>query len=264
MENIATQSIDPYEGEEADRGLVSSPARAVKPMATGWFSSDRFYFFWGKHPERAFVFITLITVVFINVAAPQKISFINFYFLPVIISGYLAGIRTSVTGALLCILLVTLNALIAPEVFSTPVTTLELGFHIMAWGGFLLLAGYAVGHQRDKNKDLKNRERLATVVGLSTLAECRDEATGSHLLRIRSYTELLARSLARTRLYRGYLHENRIGDLLLSCVLHDIGKVAVPDAVLLKQGPLTEQEFALVKLHPEKGRATIEYVPGNG
>ncbi len=209
-----------------------------------------------RHLDQGFVLISLASVVLINYVAPQKIAFINFYFLPVIVAGYLAGVRTSVTGAFLCVLLVAMYAISAPDLFTAPETGQELSFHIMAWGGFLVLAGYVVGKQTERNAALEERERVATVVGLSKLAEYRDEDTGNHLLRIRRYTEVLARSLAGGP-HRDYLQEARIRDLLLSCVLHDIGKVAVPDAILLKPGRLTPEEFAVIQLHPENGRAAI-------
>jgi HD-GYP domain-containing protein (c-di-GMP phosphodiesterase class II) len=238
-------------------GLSSKPAAAASAAAASQRRGvPTLAGYLRRHLDQGFVLIILASVVLINYLAPQKIAFINFYFLPVIVAGYLAGVRTSVTGAFLCVLLVAMYAIAAPDLFTAPETGQELGFHIMAWGGFLVLAGYVVGKQTERNAALEERERVATVVGLSKLAEYRDEDTGNHLLRIRRYTEVLARSLAAGP-HRDYLHEARIHDLLLSCVLHDIGKVAVPDAILLKPGRLTPEEFAVIQLHPENGRAAI-------
>ena len=87
------------------------------------------------------------------------------------------------------------------------------------------------------------RSRLAIILGLAKLAEYRDEDTGTHLERIREYSRVLAREMARLPRYEDYITEAYIKDLFDSSILHDIGKVGVPDAILLKPGKLTEEEF---------------------
>lgn len=91
------------------------------------------------------------------------------------------------------------------------------------------------------------RTRDAVIFGLAKLAEFRDDDTGGHLDRIRGYVELLARELARRK--RG-LSEEQIAMLGLTSSLHDIGKVGIPDAVLLKPGELLPHERAIIERHP--------------
>jgi response regulator RpfG family c-di-GMP phosphodiesterase len=92
--------------------------------------------------------------------------------------------------------------------------------------------------------------RDAVIFGLARLSESRDSATGHHLMRIRRYVDLLARRLRReTRELRDFITDEWIDDLCLSSALHDIGKVSVPDAVLLKPGRLSQSEFEQIKLH---------------
>ncbi len=92
--------------------------------------------------------------------------------------------------------------------------------------------------------------RVAVIFGLARLSESRDTNTGHHLMRIRRYVDLLARRLRReTRELRDFITEEWIDDLCLSSALHDIGKVSVPDAILLKPGRLTEAEFEQIKKH---------------
>ena len=100
--------------------------------------------------EQAFVLFVLVSVAFINYFVPQKVAFINFYFLPVIVAGYLVGLRLSVLGAVFCILLVLGYTVVYPESFALPSTAGDLAVHLLAWGGFLILAGAAVGTQQDK------------------------------------------------------------------------------------------------------------------
>jgi HD-GYP domain-containing protein (c-di-GMP phosphodiesterase class II) len=96
--------------------------------------------------------------------------------------------------------------------------------------------------------------RDAVIFGLAKLAESRDDETGEHLERIGYYVETLARQLA-TRYPE--LDECRIHRLKLAASLHDIGKVGVPDRVLLKAGALDEQERAIIEKHPVVGGVTL-------
>jgi PAS domain S-box-containing protein len=91
--------------------------------------------------------------------------------------------------------------------------------------------------------------RQAAIFGLAKLAECRDEETGAHLSRIRTYTRILAEELARWDEFKEIVTEDFIEDIYTSSVLHDIGKVGIPDAILLKPGTLTVEEYELMKLH---------------
>ena len=91
--------------------------------------------------------------------------------------------------------------------------------------------------------------RAATILGLAKLAEYRDEGTGTHLERIREYARLLAEEMARISRYREDIDQRYIEDIYQSAILHDIGKVGIPDAVLLKPGELTGDEFEVIKCH---------------
>ena len=92
--------------------------------------------------------------------------------------------------------------------------------------------------------------RDAVIFGLARLSESRDASTGHHLMRIRHYVDLLARRLRRqSRELRDLITEQWIEDLCLSSALHDIGKVGVPDSILLKPGRLTPEEFEHIKRH---------------
>jgi response regulator RpfG family c-di-GMP phosphodiesterase len=90
------------------------------------------------------------------------------------------------------------------------------------------------------------------------LAEFRDKGTGRHLERICRYTRLLAAELAHKPAYRGYITPQYLEDISLSAILHDIGKVGVPDAILLKPDRLTRAEFEVVKSHCILGGTVLE------
>lgn len=102
--------------------------------------------------------------------------------------------------------------------------------------------------------------RTATILGLAKLAEYRDEDTGKHLERIREYCRVLADALRQRPGFKNYITAEYIEDLFQSAILHDIGKVGIPDAILLKQGKLTNEEFDVIKHHTLIGGDAIKTV----
>jgi PAS domain S-box-containing protein len=105
-------------------------------------------------------------------------------------------------------------------------------------------------------KKLQNA-RAATILGLAKLAEYRDEGTGTHLERIREYAKRLAGEMAKNSRYKSIVTQDYIEDIFQSSILHDIGKVGIPDAILLKPGKLTDEEFEVIKRHTTMGGDAI-------
>ncbi len=98
-----------------------------------------------------------------------------------------------------------------------------------------------------------------SIRALASLAEVRDPETGNHLLRTQAYVRALAEQLRDHPEFAGTLTSQYIDSLVKSAPLHDIGKVGIPDSILLKQGPLTPQEWDIMRLHPRMGRDAIEH-----
>ncbi|NTV70354.1 MAG: HD domain-containing protein [Azonexaceae bacterium] len=96
-----------------------------------------------------------------------------------------------------------------------------------------------------------------TIVAFSSLAETRDNDTGRHLRRTQRYVRELALALRDNPEYAPSLDDEAVELIYKSAPLHDIGKVAIPDHILLKQGPLTPAEFEIMKTHPEHGFRAI-------
>jgi response regulator RpfG family c-di-GMP phosphodiesterase len=104
------------------------------------------------------------------------------------------------------------------------------------------------------------KSRLAIIMGLAKLAEYRDSDTGAHIERIQEFTSLLAEELQRHPDYKDYITDEYIEDLHISSILHDIGKVGIPDAILRKPGKLTFEEFEIMKNHSQIGGDSIKTV----
>ena len=108
---------------------------------------------------------------------------------------------------------------------------------------------------------------MATILAMSKLAESRDDETGRHIERTQELCRVLARTLRELPRYASVIDDAFIENIYHAASLHDIGKVGIPDAVLLKEGELTEEELETIRRHPGIGAATLERVrrehPGN-
>lgn len=99
-----------------------------------------------------------------------------------------------------------------------------------------------------------------TILALATLAEVRDIDTANHLKRTQNYVLALGSYLVRHPRFAAALGGDRVQTLYQCAPLHDIGKVGIPDRILLKQGSLTPEEFDVMKTHPRLGLDAINAV----
>ncbi|MBF0462549.1 MAG: two-component system response regulator [Magnetococcales bacterium] len=105
--------------------------------------------------------------------------------------------------------------------------------------------------------------RDVTINALASLAETRDNETGNHIRRTQHYVRLLAERLRDYPKFRDFLDVATIELLFKSAPLHDMGKVGIPDNILLKPGKLTDEEFAVMKTHTTLGRDAITISVGS-
>lgn len=125
--------------------------------------------------------------------------------------------------------------------------TLRLGQRMLADRAMLL-----TDEVRKATADLRAQEQ-ETIFRLSKLAEYRDPETGAHLMRMAHYSYHIARNMG--------LSEEEQELILHACPMHDIGKVAIPDHILLKPGPLDPSEFDLIKTHSAIGHEILKNSP---
>lgn len=92
---------------------------------------------------------------------------------------------------------------------------------------------------------------------ISGLTETRDLDTGDHILRTQAYVETLGRRLQKNPKYVGRLDDLYLSSIVKASPLHDVGKIGIPDRILLKPGPLDEEEFAVMKTHCQIGGNAI-------
>ncbi len=97
-----------------------------------------------------------------------------------------------------------------------------------------------------------------TILTMASLAETRDNETGNHIIRTQHYVRALALRLQGHARFAGYLTDRMVELLYKSAPLHDIGKVGIPDRILLKPGKLEAHEFEIMKTHTTQGKEAIE------
>lgn len=114
----------------------------------------------------------------------------------------------------------------------------------------------------EKEVERRTREVMAiqdvTIQAMASLAETRDNETGNHIRRTQHYVKVLAEQLRDHPRFRHFLNDETIRLLFKSAPLHDIGKIGIPDHILLKPGRFTAEEFEIMKTHTTLGRDAIQ------
>lgn len=123
-------------------------------------------------------------------------------------------------------------------------------------GTMMIILGTYVNQEDPAMREL-SRYHEEMVMGFATLIENRDDNTGGHVKRTTRYAALLAEELQRRGYYRDILTKDYIHNLLLAAPMHDVGKIAIPDAILQKPGKLTDEEFDIMKQHTVRGGEII-------
>ncbi|NLM36915.1 MAG: HD domain-containing protein [Firmicutes bacterium] len=108
----------------------------------------------------------------------------------------------------------------------------------------------------NKEKEIAET-KLAMIYSLVKLAESRDDSTGAHIERVAQICRLLAINLQKRKKYQKYIDEDYIEKITQVSPLHDIGKVGIPDYILLKPGRLSAEEYELMKAHTTIGAKTL-------
>lgn len=117
-------------------------------------------------------------------------------------------------------------------------------------------------------KEEVSKAQLATIMAMCKIAEARDDDTGKHIERTQLYCQVLAEQIGEREAYAKDADEEFIRNVHQASPLHDIGKVAIPDAILNKPARLTPEEFDVMKSHAAIGARNLEAVferyPNNG
>lgn len=128
---------------------------------------------------------------------------------------------------------------------------------LLALAFMLLVQGREERATAKAERRRREQTQRFALQSLTALVEIRDQSTGLHARRTASYATLLATQLRNSPRFRNYLTKEALDVIIELAPLHDIGKVGVSDAVLNKPGPLSDEEYAHMREHPEMGYQTI-------
>ncbi len=122
------------------------------------------------------------------------------------------------------------------------------------------LAGWNQALEQEVASRTSHIDRLieASIYSLAELAESRARDIGGHLRRMQEYSKIVAESYMKKKNQSDYFISTFIDDLYLSTLLHDVGKVGIPDGILFKPDRLSPEEFSVMKLHAVIGQRTIQ------
>jgi putative two-component system response regulator len=113
--------------------------------------------------------------------------------------------------------------------------------------------------QRQAEELQEKNENIIDILG--AVVECRDMESGEHIQRVKGYTQILANEMMKD--YPEYaLTQKKIAIIVSASALHDIGKIAIPDNILLKPGKLTDEEFDCMKSHTTRGCEILNHIQG--
>ena len=198
--------------------------------------------------EILLVFSLFVAIGLIHYFVSNKLVFLNFYFLPTLVSGFYLGRRSSMATGLLSIALVCYFIYLSPESYAGSQGGKHLAWNLMAWASFLMLTSIVVGTLYEQNRKKKS-ELKETYDGvleiLSKFIEAIDRYTKGHSVRVSEMSVKIGRKLG--------LSEERLESLRIAGLLHDIGKIEVSTNVIMKAAKLTDAEISEIQKHPEKG-----------
>lgn len=142
-----------------------------------------------------------------------------------------------------------------PKPIRPPVLHARVRTHLQnkSFQDYLRSSNATLKHELDDRLAQLDRLRESTLYVMISFAEFRDQETGNHVKRTQEYVRVLGTHLWTQGLYGDQLDPQRINLMAKSAPLHDIGKVAIPDSILLKPGKLTPEEFEIMKTHAVQG-----------
>jgi len=208
-----------------------------------------------NHFEKFLVLAILISILFVHYFVYQKMAFLNFYYLPVLLAGFYLGRRTAVLFSVFCVLLVTVFFITTPQFFSKIEGNFEVTTSIILWGSFLMITSYVTGtlftHKEKGIDDLRNAY-IGVLEILSKYLGSTDRYTEGHSIRVANLATEIAIAMGLSRM--------SVENIKAAALLHDIGKVDVSMDIVRKASKLSKEEKEEVDTHAEKGANILKSV----
>jgi len=210
-----------------------------------------------KHFEESLILTIALIIIAVNFFVIQKLAFLNFYYLPVLVAGYVMGRKMAILASLFCIALIVFSAVNNPGIFLVDTSPLLLMTDMVVWSGFLILAAYVVGtlyeQKEEKISELRNAY-IGVLEILTKYLDSYDRYTRSHSLRVADYATSIAIAMD--------LPRNEVENIKVAALLHDIGKIDISSDLIKKAAALSGDEKEIVASHPRKGVELLSAVGG--
>ena len=210
-----------------------------------------------KNFETLLAVLLLATVAVIHFTFENKFAFLNFYYLPALVTGYYLGKRRAILLALASVLTVAFFAVAWPSYVMAGFQPINVFWQLFVWGCFLLLAAVLVGtlyEEKERHIASLKMAYIGILEVLSKYLESGDPYTKNHSVRV---AELAVGIGAKMGLADEDLENIRVAGLL-----HDIGKIEISLDIINKSVSLTETERELVKAHAKRGARLLELAGG--
>ena len=209
-----------------------------------------------KYFEPVLVAVIILILLFIDMFVVDKVIFLYFYFIPVLVAGYYIGKKGAVLSSIMTVLIVTLRLVISPETFSIrSKVDFDLVFQIVTWGSFLVLSSYVVGRLYEE-KEARYRDLKQSYVGVIEILvkyiESVDRYTKGHSVRVADIAMDIARSMSLTR--------EACENIKVAALLHDVGKIDVSMDLIKKAAAMTKEERQVMNSHSERGANILNKV----
>ncbi len=201
-----------------------------------------------NHFEKFLIIGLVLAIVVTNCFILQKLAFLNFYYLPVLVAGYFLGRKQAILTSLLVICLVAFIAILDPASFWQRGSSLRLSLDLIIWGGFLILTAYVVGdlYAEKEKKIVELKQAYIGVVEILTkYLEASDRYTKGHSVRVADYATEIAIAMGLTR--------PEVENIRVAGLLHDIGKIEISTDLIQKAATLTQEEKQELDQHVERG-----------
>ncbi len=220
---------------------------------------DKFKAFIVKHFEEIIVVSILLATSIINYFIVYKIAFLQLYYLPILLTGYILGRRMAVLFAVLSILVVSLFVVFYPQFYFSPIPAellrLSTIFNLSIWAAFIVLTASIVGKLYEE-KEKKVKDLHTAYIGvleiLTKYLESADKYTQGHSIRVSQLSTDIAIAMELSRA--------EIENIKAAALLHDIGKIDISIDLIHKASALNEDERKIVGSHPEKGAQIVASV----
>lgn len=212
----------------------------------------------------SYVLSVMIAIVVYNTGGTAKV-YANLMYIPIAVVASVYGKKQGIIHAAVSALLIGPFMPLNVEL-SISQAPINWGLRLVIYVTIAFVIGFFSDYYRHEYEKSSKKDKeifeaqMATIYSLVKLSESRDYDTGAHVERVAVFCELLARHLRIIPRYKDYLNDDYINNLSKASPLHDIGKVGIPDDILLKQGKLTEEEFEIMKSHTTIGANTLREI----